>query len=223
MRTKLTKRQQEILDYIKDRMVKEEGCPSYTDIGKKFGFSPTAARDHVDKIIKKGHLAASLYIKGAVNKPIEEPKIFRSDSLSRIAYKPVMVEACRDVYEIPVYNKIEKKDPYLKDNNIECLLPLPITKIEYIKDICFGFMYNSESMTALGFIPGDIVIAKETREGNVGDVIYVNVSGKNVLRKMFDVGTHIVLVSNNAGVEPEVYRWDDVKIICQCVGIHRLG
>ena len=61
---------------------------------------------------------------------------------------------------IPIYRRVSDKDPYLIDRYIQGFLPLKMSDIEFIKDECFAFPYNSESMSGSGILEEDYVIAR---------------------------------------------------------------
>lgn len=50
----LTKKQQEILNFIKEYRRKHSTSPSQVEIGKHFGITTAAANSHIQKIAKKG-------------------------------------------------------------------------------------------------------------------------------------------------------------------------
>ena len=224
MKPKLTARQQEVLDYIVSRMEEDKKMPNFEEIGRHFEFSSTAARDHVDILVAKKYLSESTVYKrkAPAHKPIDDVSVFTSALLHKRSHTPEFADANWDVFLIPVYRRISDKDPHLIDKYIQGFIPLKMSEIDFIKDECFAFPYNSESMSGSGILEGDYVIARLVEVGRDNDIVLVNVRGKNTLRRIFYNGNQIVLFSDNPGIDPQVYSITDIKIICQYIGIHRL-
>ena len=91
----LTKRQQEIFDFILDRMTTNGAPPTRVEIAKHFGFkSPNAAEDHLKALDKKGHIqlisgtSRGIFIAEAarINTQLEQidPELGRAEGLAVI-------------------------------------------------------------------------------------------------------------------------------------------
>lgn len=220
MSAKLTQRQQEVLDYVKSEM--EEGnVPTYDCIAERFGFSSTAARDHIDTLAEKNCLSLHLFRKYGLKEPLKQPDVKKSIVLDRLGYNPNFSDVKRELFEVPIYDPILEDPPFFEDENVLGILAIPYELVRYFVDECIAFKYNSESMWGSGFTQGDVIVAKKSRIAASNDIVLANVRGQNVLRRIFFQGTHVTLLSNTMGVDPQSYVMEDVKILCIYQGLYR--
>lgn len=220
MSAKLTERQQEVFDYVKSEM-KDGKVPTYECIAKRFGFSSTAARDHIDRLVEKNCLSLHLFRKYGLQEPLKQPDVKKSVVLDRLDYNPNFSDAKRQLFEVPIYDPILEDPPFFDDENVSGILAIPYETVRYFVDECIAFSYNSESMRGSGFVQGDVVVAKKSRIAASNDIVLANVRGQNVLRRVFFQGTHATLLSNTMGVDPQSYVMEDVKILCIYHGLYR--
>ncbi|MYB02054.1 hypothetical protein F4X90_20590 [Candidatus Poribacteria bacterium] len=222
MKPKLTARQREILQFI-EANIDEGDLPSFRCISEHFGFTQKAARDHTDTLVKKGYLARSTYKKHSLSLPLDTPQIQRGHLLEKLSFTPNISEARRDVFEIPVYNRISENDPYLLDKEVESTVPVLLKDVEYIKDKCFAFKYVFGEMTAVGIMENDIVICRDIDMPADNDTVLANVRGKNTLRRVFMNGDRLMLFSDILNKEPFWCMFSEVTFIGKCIGVHRMN
>lgn len=220
MSAKLTERQQEVLGFIRSEM-KAGRKPTYDTVAEHFGFSQAAARDYVRKLSDKDCLSLHLFRKRGLKKTLKEALVGRNIVIDRLGYNPNFTDAKRHLFEVPIYDPILEKEPYFDDENVSGILAVPFEPIKFFKDECIAFRYHSESMRGAGFIQGDVVIAKKTKLAASNDLVLANVSGQNVLRRIFFHGPQVTLLSNTMGVDPQSYGTEDIKILCVYHGIYR--
>lgn len=224
MAYKLTNRQKEVLDYIELQLSENKGkSPTFDQIAKHFGFTTRAARDHVDAIVKKGHLSRNTYARGSLSMPRDEPKVLQNDLINKVTHKPVIADAQRDILEVPIYRKVFETEPYLRDDNIQGVLPIRFSDAQYIRDECFAFPFDYKSMSAVGVLQGDIVIARKVSGLNNNEVVLVNVKNMNTMRRVFFNGNQVILFSDNHNFEPLWYDMNDITVICKCIGVYRFS
>ena len=88
--------------------------------------------------------------------------------------------------------------------SIQGFVPLRTGDIDFIKNECFAFPFNSESMSGSGILEGDTIIGRIVDIARDNDIVLVNAAGKNTLRRIFYNGNQIVLFSDNPGIDPQV-------------------
>lgn len=183
----------------------------------------SVAREHVQVLVKKKHLAETVFKRRAPStKPFHNLSVSSSYLLEKRSHTPELVDANWDLFLIPVYRRISEKEPYLIDKYIQGFIPLKMADIEFIKNECFAFPFNSQSMSGSGILEGDTVIGRIVDVARDNDIVLVNAKGKNTLRRIFYNGNQIVLFSDNPGIDPQVYPCTDIKVICQYIGIYRI-
>lgn len=217
---KLTKRQKEILSFVDDWMEKGD-IPSFDDIAKHFGFTNNAARDHINALSEKGCLSLDLFRKRGIKEPAKDSKVMRNATVDRLAHKPTIAKTPRDLVEIPFYSTIENCHPYLVDKNISEVLAVSYDKVKFIVEECFAFECFTDSVSGIGIRERDTVIGLSVNVANSNDIVLVNVKGQNIFRQIFYCGTHVILFSDTAGVDPVQYPVGEVNIICKCIGVYR--
>lgn len=224
MKPKLTARQSEVLQFVKQTTEENNNqMPTFSCIAKHFDFTEKAARDHIDAIVKKGYLARSPFKKNSLGLPLNEPLIQRGILLEKLSFTTLMADVRRDIFEIPVYSKVSEKEPFLEENDVEGTVPVLLKDVEYIKNKCFAFRYTYTEMTSVGILENDVVICREIDMPADNDTILANVRGKNTLRRVFLNGDRIMLFSDIINKEPLWCGFSDVMFIGKCIGVYRLN
>lgn len=137
----LTERQQEILSFISDYMLKHGKSPTLREIGESFGFSHNAARDAVIALVRKGYLE-------------KENNEIRSISF------PLYERMERENAPIPFF----ESEPSLKDIEEENTDKHIFVQRRIAEKNAFAYRVTSESMRNAGILPGDIAILIKRRE-----------------------------------------------------------
>lgn len=220
MAAALTQRQKEVLKYIEVR-AKNGESPTFKEIADELKISQKAARDHVNAMVNKGYLNRTSYKSRSITLMPRDPEVRRSPQLQQLAYLPPVLEANRDIVEIPIYRRISPVEPYLKSKDLQGILPLPSTWVEYYTEDCFAFPFKYETMLGAGILPGDLIIARHVEQPRDGDIVMVNVKKKNVLRRMFFNGDRVILMAENPVLQPQTFSIHEVHVIAQYLGIWR--
>ena len=164
--TELTKRQQQIVDFIAQRQHDTGVTPSFLEIGNHFGFrSPTTVADHLRLIRQKGALTS-------------QPG--RARSLRIIS----PLHALRhQVVDIPVYGSIpagfaedrkqEAKGCVSIDIETLGLKPTPRT---------FALEVRGDSMTGKAILDGDLVVLEHGMTPRHGDVVAALIDNESTLK-----------------------------------------
>ena len=157
----LTDKQQEILDFISEFTRQEGMAPTIYEISTHFDIKSATAFAHVRSLQRKGYVNRSSKARSLTLLNTDRPKHF-SLSLS-----------------IPILGRISAGVPLLAEENIERKVTLDPNLLP--KGVgghkLFGLMVHGESMRDLGILDGDIVIAKQTNEASIGDIVIAMVDG----------------------------------------------
>lgn len=165
----LTSKQQEILDFIAQFARQEGMAPTIYEISEHFDIKSATAFAHVRALQRKGFVNRSSKARSLSLVNTEKPKHF-SLTLS-----------------IPVLGHISAGAPLLSEEHVECkviidpsLLPRGVGGHKL-----FGLRVQGESMRDLGILDGDLVIAKQTEEASIGDVIIAMVDGETTVKSLY--------------------------------------
>ena len=152
---KLTKRQEDILDYIKKYIVAHGFPPTIREIGAALDLSsPATIHAHLANLEKKG------FIK-------------KQDSKNRTL--ELLVDNEYDVkddltIEVPLLGKITAGNPIEAIEHPDEFFPVPSYLIPKGKDV-FTLNVHGESMINAGILDGDIVIVEKANTARNGQIV----------------------------------------------------
>ncbi|MGQ9610141.1 MAG: transcriptional repressor LexA [bacterium] len=200
MRKKLTQKQQEILDFIKD-YIKETGYPpAVRDISNAFGMSSKGAYDHITAIEKKG------YIRRDPSKP---RAIELLDYVSRKSPKSLV--------DIPVLGKVAAGEPLLADQNIEWIIT--ISKDMVKTDEPFALRVKGDSMIGAGILENDFVIVKQQQTAEQGDIVVALIGDEATVKRFYKEDGYIRLQPENPTMQPIITK--EAIILGKVIGLFR--
>jgi repressor LexA len=196
---KLTDKQAQILDFIKDSIRESGFPPTVREVGDKFGITVKGAYDHVKAIEKKG------FIKTEQNKSRAIVVVDNDD----------IVPA--DAVNIPLLGRIAAGSPILAEENIEEYLSFPRSLIGSGEH--FALQVRGDSMEDGGIFDGDIaVIAKQNTADN-GDIVAALIDDEATLKRFRKLNKSIQLIPDNPAYKPIVS--DNVVILGKLRAVFR--
>jgi repressor LexA len=199
----LTKRQQEIFDFIKHHSTKYGYPPTVRDIGKAVGLaSSSTVHAHLANLEKLGLLRRDPSKPRAIellDKAVEQVKsIVRPDGL-------------------PLVGHVAAGSPVLAEENIEDYVPVPPLaggeEGEYVLRV------RGDSMVEAGILPDDYVVVRPQETAADGDIVVALVGEEATVKRFFREPDHVRLQPENAAMEP--IRTRDVRILGRVVGLFR--
>ena len=166
---KLTNRQEEILNLIKDHISDFGFPPTRVDISKALGFkSPNAAEEHLRAIEKKGFI-----------------KI-----LSGASRGIVLNETNND--EIPVIGLVAAGGPILAVENIEKTIPR--TQNLFSKDIDFYLRVKGISMIDVGIYEEDLIGVNKSNTPKVGSIVVARIDDEVTVKTLVELKKNRVVL-----------------------------
>jgi repressor LexA len=196
----LTKRQQEIFDYVK-RYVAEHGYPpTVRDIGKAIGLaSSSTVHAHLANLEKLGLLR-------------RDPTKPRAIEVIKDKAKQAVVPA-----GLPVVGQVAAGQPVLADENIEEYVPVP--GIAGGDDGEFVLRVKGDSMKDAGILEGDFVIVRRQETAGDGDIVVALVGEEATVKRFFREDDHVRLQPENEAMEP--IRTREAQVLGRVVGLCR--
>jgi repressor LexA len=196
----LTKRQAEILDFIKLHISAMGFPPTIREICAHFGFaSPASAKQHIDALKTKGYIKRSPF-KG---RGIEVIGAVRDNNLLKI----------------PIVGRIRAGTPILAIEEIEEYIS--IDRNIFRDETGFGLRVIGESMIDAGILDGDIVFIGADTEVNNGDIVAAFIEDCATLKRFFRDGDVVRLVPENINMSAIILSIKDVKIIGRVMMVMR--
>jgi repressor LexA len=199
----LTKRQQEIFDFIKRYSASQGYPPTVRDIGKAVGLaSSSTVHAHLANLEKVGLLRRD------PSKPRAIELLDRAADAVRSVVKPA---------GLPLVGHVAAGQPILAEENIEDYLQIPALaggdEGEYVLRI------RGESMKDAGILEGDFVVVRPQETATDGEIVVALVGEEATVKRFFREADHVRLQPENEAMEP--IRSRDVRVLGRVVGVLR--
>lgn len=200
-RPKLSTKQQQILDYIKDEILKKGYPPTVREIGETVNLKSTSSvHSHLESLEKKG------YIK-------------------RDPTKPRAIEICDDSFQIvrtemvslPVIGNVAAGQPIFAEENIEDYFPVPADMVP--KGESFILKVRGDSMINAGIFSGDRIFVNSCNTANNGDMVVAMIEDGATVKTFYKENGHIRLQPENDDMDPIIV--DDCQIVGKVFGVFR--
>jgi repressor LexA len=199
----LTKRQQEIFDFIKKYSAKYGYPPTVRDIGKAVGLASSST--------VHAHLA-NLEKVGLLRRDPSKPRAI--ELLDRAA------DAVKSVVRpngLPLVGHVAAGQPILAEENIEDYVTVPEVaggdEGEYVLRV------RGESMKNAGILEGDYVVVRPQETAKDGEIIVALVGEEATVKRFFRESDHVRLQPENETMEP--IRSREVRVLGRVVGVFR--
>lgn len=202
---KLTKRQQDILDFIKFRVHEKGYPPSVREIGQAVGLASSST--------VHGHLAR-IEEKGFIRRDPTKPRAIEIISFDDLETNQT------PVIHVPVVGKVTAGPPITAIENIEEQFPLPASLVSD-SDKVFMLKVQGDSMIEAGILDGDLVIVRQQQSADNGEIV-VALTDENeaTVKRFFKEKDHFRLQPENSSLTPIILQ--SVSIIGKVVGVYRM-
>jgi repressor LexA len=199
----LTKRQQEIFDFIKKYSARYGYPPTVRDIGKAVGLaSSSTVHAHLANLEKVGMLR-------------RDPSKPRAIELLDKA-----VDAAKSVVRpngLPLVGQVAAGQPILAEENIEDYVTVP--ELAGGEDGEYVLRVRGESMIDAGILEGDYVVVRPQDTASDGEIVVALVGEEATVKRFFREDDHIRLQPENKAMEP--IRSREVRVLGRVVGVFR--
>jgi len=163
----LTKRQQEVLDFIRRYIADTKYPPTLREIGSHFGISLKGGYDHVKALEKKRAIRCHSNRSRAIE-VLDEPREERGGGA---------------VQEVPVLGKVAAGKPLFVEENFEGVVELPRRLMGSGQH--FAVHVAGDSMRDAGILDGDVAIIRHQTDASNGDIVVALVNEEAVTLKRF--------------------------------------
>ena len=200
---KITAKQQEILEYIKETILKKGYPPAVREICEAVHLKSTSSvHSHLETLEEKG------YIRKNPAKPRTIEIIDDCFNLTR-----------REVVNVPLIGTVAAGVPLLAEENIENYYPIPVELLPNAET----FMLNvkGSSMINAGIFDGDQLIVERCSTAYDGEIIVALVDDSATVKRFYKEDGYYRLQPENNEMDPIIV--DHIKIIGKVIGLFRLG
>lgn len=200
----LTKRQEEVLNYIKKFIAEHGYPPAVREIGAGIGLnSPATVFVHVKNLEKLG------CIRQSSNK-------FRTIEL---LVENEYLEKNEDVVKVPLLGKITAGNPITAIEQPDEFFDLPAALMPKSGEV-FTLHVSGESMINRGIFDNDYVIVKRCQTAKNGDIVVAMTDENEVtLKTFYKEKDHIRLQPENDTMEPLIFK--NITILGTAIGLYR--
>ncbi len=201
----LTKKQQEMLDFI-DQFIRREGmAPTVYEVADYFDIKSATAFAHLRALQRKGYVTRSSKARSLT--------LLRSDSPKHLSL----------TLSIPVLGRISAGMPLLAEEQIECTIQFDPTLLPRGSGghKVFGLRIFGDSMRDLGILDGDIVVAKQLSTPNIGDIVIALVDNETTVKSFYIKDGQAELRPANPAYKSQLYPLDKVFIQGIVVALQR--
>ncbi|MFI9042893.1 transcriptional repressor LexA [Staphylococcus saprophyticus] len=202
----LTKRQNEIFEYIKQTVHAKGYPPSVREIGEAVGLaSSSTVHGHLSRLEEKG------YIRRDPTKPRA------IEIVTEQLGEPINME---ETIHVPVIGKVTAGIPITAVENVEEYFPLPVHFTSTHNSDIFILNVVGNSMIEAGILDGDKVIVRSQTIAENGDIIVaMTEENEATVKRFFKEKAHYRLQPENSSMDP-IYL-DQVTVLGKVVGLFR--
>ena len=199
---KISKKQSEILEYIKEQILEQGYPPAVREICEAVHLKSTSSvHAHLETLEKNGYIR-------------------------RDPTKPRAIEICDDSFQlvrnemtsIPIIGTVAAGQPILATENIEGYFPVPVDMVPNAET--FILKVKGDSMINAGIFSGDQIFVERTNVARNGDMVVALVDDSATVKTFYKEQGHVRLQPENDTMDPIIV--DDCDILGKVFGVFRL-
>ena len=199
---RISKKQQEILDYIKNEILNRGFPPAVREICEAVHLKSTSSvHAHLETLEKNGYIR-------------------------RDPTKPRAIEICDDNFQmvrtemvsIPVVGRVADGAPILAEENIESYFPIPADMVP--RGESFMLKVKGDSMINAGIFSGDQIFVNACNTASNGDMVVALIDDSATVKTFYKEEGHIRLQPENDEMDPIIV--EDCQILGQGYGVLRI-
>ena len=199
---KISAKQQEILDYIKEEILKRGYPPAVREICEAVNLRSTSSvHSHLETLEKNGYI-------------------------HRDPTKPRAIEICDDNFQmvrtemvsLPVVGQVAAGTPILAEENIDSYFPVPAELVPQGES--FVLKVKGDSMINVGIFSGDQIFVNACNTAHNGDTVVALIDDSATVKTFYKENGHIRLQPENDTMDPIIV--DDCQILGKVFGVFRV-
>ena len=198
---KISKKQQEILEYIKNQILQRGFPPAVREICEAVNLKSTSSvHSHLETLEKNG------YIRRDPTKPRAIEILDDTFNLTR-----------REMVNVPIIGQVAAGQPILAEENIEDYFPFPAERMPNKQT--FLLKVKGESMINAGILDGDYVLVEQDATASYGDMVVALVEDSATVKTFYKEEGVFRLQPENDFMDPIIVK--EVSILGKVIGVMR--
>jgi repressor LexA len=207
MSEKLTRRQQQVYDFIAEYIQAKGFGPTVREICEAVSLSsPSTVHVHLKSLEEKGYIVRDALKSRSIALPHkDEPE----PSLGAESYSNTL--------NLPLVGRVAAGEPILAEQNIEETITLPT---ELVGDSAsFLLTVRGDSMIEAGINDGDWIVIREQQTARNGEIVVALIEDGATVKRFYKKADHIRLQPENSSMEPIIVT--DCAIVGKVVAVLR--
>lgn len=198
---KISDKQKEILEYVKESILKKGYPPTVREICEKVNLRSTSSvHSHLDQLEKNG------YIRRDPTKPRTIEIVDDEFALTR-----------REIVNVPLIGTVAAGMPILAQENIEDYFPVPAEILP--NNPVFMLKVKGDSMIEAGIYDGDRLLVEQRDTASNGEIVVALVEDSATVKRFYKENGHFRLQPENSSMDPIIVN--DVRILGRALGLYR--
>ena len=198
---KISAKQKEILEYIKQSILSHGYPPAVREICEAVHLKSTSSvHSHLETLEKNG------YIRRDPSKPRAIEIIDDNFNLTR-----------REMVNVPVLGQVAAGEPILAVDNINGYFPIPSEFMPH--EETFILTVKGDSMINIGIYNGDQIVVEKCNTAENGEIIVALIDDSATVKRFYKENGHIRLQPENDFMDPIIV--DDCMILGKVIGLMR--
>ena len=199
---KISKKQSEILEYIKSQIINKVYPPSVRDICEAVQLKSTSSvHSHLETLEKNGYIRRD---------PTKPRAIEIMDDNFNTARRG-------EVVNVPVVGRVAAGEPILAVENVESYFPVPMEFMP--NEQCFMLQVKGESMINAGIFDGDTILVEQCQTAANGDMVVALINDSATVKTFYREADHIRLQPENDTMDPIIVP--DCQVLGKVFGVFR--
>lgn len=198
---KISKKQEEILEYIKSQILERGFPPAVREICEAVNLKSTSSvHSHLETLEKNG------YIHRDPTKPRAIEILDDTFNLTR-----------REMVNVPIIGRVAAGEPLLAQQNIENYFPIPAEMMPNKQT--FLLQVQGESMINAGILNGDYILVQQQQTADNGDKVVTLIDDGATVKTFYREEGIIRLQPENDFMDPIIVK--DCTILGKVIGVFR--
>lgn len=210
----ISKKQQEILDYLKDTIISRGFPPSVREICKAVNLKSTSSvHAHLETLEKNGYIRRDPTLPRAIEIMDSDFNRERVNQFSEDSAEPEM-----ELAQVPIIGTVAAGQPLLAVENITEYMPIPVDRLP--NAVTFLLKVQGESMINAGILDGDYVLVEQKATASNGEMVVALVGDSATVKTFYKEDGHYRLQPENDFMDPIVV-YGELQILGKVIGVFR--
>ena len=198
---KITEKQQEILDFIKNEILNRGFPPSVRDICEAVHLKSTSSvHAHLETLERNGY----------IHRDPTKPRAIEIDDAFNLVR--------REVVNVPIVGRVAAGEPILAVQNIENYFPIPA---EYMPNAeTYMLTVHGDSMVNAGILDGDQVLVEKRSYASNGDMVVAMIEDSVTVKTYYKENGYYRLQPENDYMDPIIVH-GELTILGKVIGVFR--